>query len=221
MVNIAGHYDETAEPSSGDFDPIPAGEYLAVIEQANVEDISSRDDKGRCLVLTWKVQGSANDGRLLWQRLNLWAENFAAGIDKKTGQHMSSEEKTAQSINIANSQFATVRSALGFRTPDNPNGRPFGDNTDELLQIPCLIKVKVVPATDQYPAKNEVTNVKPANTGPATRSAPPASRGPAQQSRGPAPAGKAPAATGGKANPFGHLKSGGQTRELVDDEIPF
>jgi hypothetical protein len=191
MVQIAGHYDQNAEPSSGDFDPIPAGEYLAMIEQAEIAEISSRKEKGRCLVLTWKITGEHYAGRLIWQRLNMWAENMN-NLDKV--------------ISIANSQFAAVREATGKLNVAD---------TDELLQIPCIIKVKVVPAKDQYPAKNEVTNVKAVNAGPSARTAP-VSRGPAPTTRGPAPGNK-PA---GNANPFGHLKSGAQ-QQLVDDDIPF
>jgi hypothetical protein len=195
MVQIAGHYDQNAEPSSGDFDPIPAGEYLAIIEQSEIAEISSKSEKGRCLVLTWKVQGSTHDGRLIWQRLNMWAEN------------MNNLEKV---ISIANSQFAAVREATGKLNVAD---------TDELLQIPCIIKVKVkTDPNGQYAPQNEVTSVKPANNGPAQRSGPPASRGPAPtQQRGPAPGGK-PA---GNANPFGHLKSGAQQQQLVDDDIPY
>ncbi|MCY0150597.1 DUF669 domain-containing protein [Hoeflea sp. G2-23] len=194
MVQIAGHYDQNAEPSSGDFDPIPAGEYLAVIEQSEIAEVSSKSEKGRCLVLTWKITGEHFAGRLIWQRLNMWAENM---------------NKLDKVISIANSQFAMVREATGKMNVAD---------TDELLQIPCIIKVKVkTDPTGQYGPQNEITNVKPANAGPAARTAP-ASRGPAPTTRGPAP-GKAPAAGGGNANPFAHLKSGAPA--MADDEIPF
>lgn len=197
MVQIAGHYDQNAEPSSGDFDPIPAGEYPAFIEQSEIAEISSKAEKGRCLVLTWKITGEHFAGRLIWQRLNMWAENMN-NLDKV--------------ISIANSQFAMVREATGKLNVAD---------TDELLQIPCIIKVKVkTDPTGQYGPQNEITNVKAANTGPAARSAPPASRGPTPTTRGPAP-GKAPAPAGGKANPFGHLKSGAQQPAMAGDEIPF
>lgn len=203
MANIAGTYDQNAEPSSGDYETVPTGEYLAVIEQAEKDvPISERMEKGKCLELTWKITGEHYNGRLIWQRLNMWADNMN-NLDKV--------------IAIANSQFAAIRHAIG-----NLNVT----DTDQLLEIPCIIKVvhvpeKTDPVTGQtYKAKNEVKAVKPANAGPAARSAPPASRGPTPTTRGPAP-GKAPAAGGGKANPFGHLKSGAQQPAMADDEIPF
>ena len=209
MANIAGHYDEEAIPSTGG-DPIPAGEYRAVIEEAEVDEISTRAEKGRCLVLTWKVQGGEFDGRLFWQRLNMWAENFQSKKGDK-----SDAQATADAIAGANRDFAQVRGALGFRTPENPTGKPFGGDTNELLQIPAMCRVIVkTDDTGQYKPSNEVKAVKPIASGA------PASRGPAPTARGPAP-GKAPAASAGKANPFGHLKSGAQQPEMVNDDIPF
>lgn len=137
MANISGSYDPNAEAYSS-FDPIPNGEYRAVIIESAFEDISKRDNKGRCLNLTWKIETGPYDGRLIWQRLNMWAEN------------MNNLEKV---INIAQSQFAAIREATGKLTPQD---------SDELHHIPCMIKVVIKnDPSGQYQPRNEISSVKP------------------------------------------------------------
>lgn len=170
MANIAGSYDENAEPSSGgDYDPIPAGEYRAKIIESSIEDVSRSENKGRCLKLTWQIETGPYDGRLIWDRLNLWAENMIGKKGDDAGRDISGKVQS-----IANSQFAAIREATGKVAPQD---------SSELHHIPCVIKVSVRPATDRYSASNEVKAVKPANSGgavqrsapagAATRSAPP------------------------------------------------
>lgn len=157
MVQIAGHYDPDAEPS-GDFDPIPAGRYRARIIESAIEEISKRDNKGRCLKLTWQVETGAYDGRLVWQRLNMWPEN------------MNNMDKVTQ---IANSQFAAIRQATG---------RIAVQDSEELHHIACVIGVKVrTDPNGQYAPQNEVTSVGPADGTPAAAPAagPPRSAAPA------------------------------------------
>lgn len=175
MVNIAGSYDENAEPS-GDFSPIPAGTYRARIEEASIEDISKKDNKGRCLKLTWKVETGPHDGRLVWQRLNMWAENMN-NLDKV--------------ISIANSQFAAIRQAVG---------KTIVNNTDELLQIPCDIYVTVVESAG-YAPQNEVKSVKPAGN-PVQQAAQQRAPAAPRQSAPPQQQRAAPAAGNGKAAPW-------------------
>lgn len=141
MANIAGSYDPNAE-ASGDFEPIPAGEYRAKIIESEIEEISKRDNKGRCLKLTWQIETGPHDGRLIWQRLNMWGENMN-NIDKV--------------ISIANSQFAAIREATGKLAPQD---------SVELHDIPCMIRVSIrVDPTGQYGPQNEVKGVKPLAAG--------------------------------------------------------
>jgi len=187
MVNIAGSYDEQAE-AQGEFEPIPAGDYRAKIIEASIEDVSKKDNKGRCLKLTWQIEGGPNDNRLVWQRLNLWGENMN-NIDKV--------------ISIANSQFAAIRQACG---------KPIVQDTDELLHIPCTIRVKLK-NDPQYEPSNEVGNVKavagtgqPQGGGAPRRFAPPANSG----------SSASPSAGGWPKR----AAAGGQSKDL-DDQIPF
>lgn len=154
MANISGTYDEHAETQTS-FDPIPVGDYRAAIIEAEIEEISKRDDKGRCLKLTWKIETGLYDGRLIWQRLNIW------------GKNMNNLDKVVQ---IANSQFASIRQATGVVAPQD---------TDELLHIPCTVKVGIrTDPNGQYDPQNEIKSVKSAGgSAPAqqqgARSAPP------------------------------------------------
>lgn len=173
--DLTGSYDEHAEPS-GDFSPIPAGTYRARIEEASIEDISKKDNKGRCLKLTWKVETGPHDGRLVWQRLNMWAENMN-NLDKV--------------ISIANSQFAAIRQAVG---------KTIVNNTDELLQIPCDIYVTVVESAG-YAPQNEVKSVKAAGN-PVQQSAQQRAPAAQRQSAPPQQQRSAPAAGNGKAAPW-------------------
>ncbi|WP_309083754.1 DUF669 domain-containing protein [Chelativorans sp.] len=150
MANIAGSYDPNAEPG-GDFEPIPAGEYRAKIIESDVEDISKRENKGRCLRLTWQVETGPYDGRLIWQRLNMWGENMN-NIDKV--------------ISIAQSQFAAIRQATGKLTPQD---------SSELHGIACTIRVKVR-QDPGYSPSNEVTSVKPVGGAPAGQGTAPQQR---------------------------------------------
>jgi hypothetical protein len=138
MVQIAGYYDENAEPS-GDFSPIPAGQYVAEIVESAIEPVSKSSDKGNCLKLTWKISDGELAGRLVWQRLNMWFE----GAEKKQGEV----------ARIANQQFASIRQACG---------KGVIENTDELHFIPALITVKIkVDPNGQYAPQNEIAGVKP------------------------------------------------------------
>jgi hypothetical protein len=169
MANIAGAYDPNAEPG-GDFDPIPAGDYRAKIIESDIEDVSSRNNYGRCLKLTWQIETGPYDGRLVWQRLNMWAEGMN-NLDKV--------------ISIAQSQFAAIRQATGKIAPQD---------SSELHHIPCMIRVKVkTDSSGQYSPSNEVTSVKPVDGAPAgangavPKFAAPQQSAPANSSGGSAP----------------------------------
>jgi hypothetical protein len=165
MVNIANSYDQNAEVSQ--FDRLPAfTNQRAKIINADVIEISDKENKGRCLNLTWQIETGAMDGRLFWQRLNLWPEN------------MDNMEKV---INIANSQFAAIREATGKLTPQD---------TDELLHIPCLVSYG---PQKKNPAYDEVKSVKSAaaggqqlqqRTAPSNTNSVPQQNAPARQAAG-------------------------------------
>ncbi len=179
MANIAGAYDPNAEASS-DFEPLPAGEYRAKIIESEIEPVSQRNNYGRCLKLTWQVEGGPFDNRLVWQRLNMWAEGMN-NIDKV--------------ISIAQSQFAAIRQATGKMAPQD---------SSELHHIPCLIRVKLKPGDGQYGPSNEIGGVKAVGAGNAGGAAP---GGGAAAQRFTPPANQAPANAGGGSAPWRQRQS--------------
>ena len=68
MADLGGTFDATTVEPPGSYDPIPAGEYRAVITDSEWKDTKAG---GRYLNLTWKIDGGEHDGRLVWQMLNL------------------------------------------------------------------------------------------------------------------------------------------------------
>ena len=136
MANIAGSYDQAAEPSAS-MDAIPAGTYRAQVIESELADISKNRDIGGCLVLCWKIEGGEYNGRLLWQRLNMFATNA-----------MNNHQKV---IDIANQQFASIRHATGKLNVT--------DST-ELHYIPCDIRVAVeTDPNGQYAPSNKIKGV--------------------------------------------------------------
>lgn len=172
MANISGSYDQNAE-ASADFAPIPNNNYRAKIIESSIEDISKNSNKGRCLKLTWQVETGAYDGRLVWQRLNMWPENMD-NMDKV--------------ITIANSQFASIRQATGKLTPQD---------SSELHHIACDIYVGLSKPQPGYNQQNEVKSVK-AVSGATGAPAPQQRQAPAQNQQRAAP----PANSGGGSAPW-------------------
>jgi hypothetical protein len=160
MADIFDLYDETAEPQAP-MGVIPEGTYRATIVEGAIEPISRTSDKGECLNLTWKIETGPHDGRLLWQRINLRAANM---------------NNLSKVIEIANAQFASVRHATG---------KVSVRNTDELLHIPCMIRVKIKKDPNgHYEDRNEIKSVDPVQTGAAVQAATTARTvSPAQASR--------------------------------------
>jgi hypothetical protein len=169
MVDIAGSYDPNAE-ATGEFEPLPAGEYRAKIIESDVEDISKTNNFGRCLKLTWQIETGPYDGRLVWDRISLWAENMIGKKGEDAGKDI-----TQKVLSIANSQFAAIRSATGRMAPQR---------TEELHDIPCTIKLAVQPGNGNYGPSNAVRAVKPVGASPAgqaQRFTPPANQAAAAQ----------------------------------------
>jgi len=192
-VELRGYYDESAEPES--FEPIPAGFYQAQIIDAKKQEFSRRNDYGDCLALTWQITQGEYKGRLVFQRLNLWVYNMPKNNDLV--------------VEIANSQFAQIRKATGKETPRD---------TDELLFIPCTIRVAVTQDKNQeYDPRNEVKAVKKADSGGQSASAPRQSFV-ASQARANAPASQGRANAPASTRPW---RSPASEDTALEDDVPF
>ena len=160
MAQIGGHYNQDAEPT-GEFERLPAGDYRAKIVESEIVDISDTKDIGRCLKLTWQVETGPLDGRLFWQRLNMWF----TGPEKTPG-------KVAE---IANQQFAAIRHATGKLAVND---------TEELHHIPCMVSYgpqKNNPEYDEVKSVKPIAGARPVQQSGPQPSGPPRSTPPASQ----------------------------------------
>ncbi|WP_426287482.1 DUF669 domain-containing protein [Luteibacter sp. E-22] len=119
MANLFGSYDPNAE-AQADLGKLPTGEYLAVITDSDMKP--TNDNTGEYLELIYEVIDGPLKGRKHWERLNL-------------------KNASAQTVEIANRQFASLREAIGV-----PNPR----DSQELHNKPHIIRVEFYPAGSLY-----------------------------------------------------------------------
>ena len=131
MSNLSS-YNFNAEEiePSSSFDPIPAGWYKAII--SNSEMKPTRDGYGEYLSLTLQVIEGQYENRLVFARLNLKNANDKA-------------------VDIARKDLAAICRAVGVMSPQA---------SEELHDIPLMIKVKVRPASGDYEASNDIGGYK-------------------------------------------------------------
>ena len=75
MGNLSGFDASSVEPNQPRT-AIPPGEYLAVISGS--ERVASKSGNGDLLKFEFTIQGGAQDGRKVFDRLNLWNKNEQA-----------------------------------------------------------------------------------------------------------------------------------------------
>ena len=143
-VDFGGEFNANeTEIIESNFELLPEGIYQAKIVDSEKAPISSKADKGECLVLVWEITQGEFANRRIWQRLNLWAANFQS---KDGGDGSSAARARAQS-DLAKIGLAT--------------GKPVFAGSGELHERPCLIKVRVKKdKTGQYSDQNEISDVK-------------------------------------------------------------
>jgi Protein of unknown function (DUF669) len=125
MANLNGFNAHNVEPAS-DFDPIPAGKYLAVITDSEMKPTKS--GTGHYLELTFQVIEGPYKNRLLWSRLNLDNPN----------------ELTVQ---IANGELSAICRAAGVMQPKD---------SVELHNLPMVVNVKCKNREDTGEVVNEI-----------------------------------------------------------------
>ena len=145
MSNLAGYNFNAEEVEpSSSFDPIPAGWYQAIISNSELK--ATRDGYGEYLSLTLQVIEGQYENRLVFARLNLKNANDKA-------------------VDIARKDLAAICRAVGVMSPQA---------SEELHDIPLMIKVKVRPASGDYEASNDIGGYKAvegANLTPAPKAA--------------------------------------------------
>lgn len=151
MADLQGFDANQVEPTS-DFDPIPAGKYLAVITESEMKP--TRNGDGRYLQFTFQILEGEHQGRYLWARLNLENNNETA-------------------VKIARSELSAVCRAVGVLTPKD---------SQDLHDLPLIISVKLRKRPDTGDLQNEIRGYEKKETaGPpaqqSTPSTPPWKRG--------------------------------------------
>ena len=145
MSNLAGYNFNAEEVEpSSSFDPIPAGWYTAIISASELK--ATRDGYGEYLSLTLQIIDGQYENRLVFARLNLKNANDKA-------------------VDIARKDLAAICRAVGVMSPQA---------SEELHDIPLMIKVKVRPASGDYEASNDIGGYKAvegANLTPAPKAA--------------------------------------------------
>ena len=161
MAYLGQTFDANDLPQGGTYEPLPAGWYTATITAAELKP--TKDGSGQYIKIRYDITGPTHQGRVVFGNINI-------------------RNPSARAEEIGRRQLGELMRAIGLaRITD----------TDQLIGGNLMIKLDVRPATDQYPAQNEVRGFK-AITGAAPSFSPAAS----------SPAASAPAASApGKATP--------------------
>ncbi len=125
MADLNGFDARTVEPTA-DFEPIPAGKYLAAITDSEMKPTKS--GTGSYLQLTFTILEGEYKNRVLWARLNLNNPNATA-------------------VKIARSELSAICRAVGVMQPKD---------SVELHNLPLLITVKLKKRQDTGELVNEV-----------------------------------------------------------------
>ena len=160
MAYLGQTFDANDLPQGNTYEPLPAGWYTATIAHAELRP--TRDGSGQYIKVRYDITGPTHQGRVVFGNINI-------------------RNASAKAEEIGRMELGNLMRAIGLaRITD----------TDQLIGGVLSIKVDVRPATDQYPAQNEVRGFK-AITGSAPTFAAPAASAPAASataSAGPAKA---------------------------------
>ena len=125
MAELNGFNAHTVEPNT-DFDPIPAGKYLAVITASEMKP--TKNNNGHFLELTFQVIDGQYKNRLLWARLNL-------------------DNPSPQAVQIARGELSAICRAVGVMQPKD---------SVELHNLPLMVTVKCKNREDTGNVVNEI-----------------------------------------------------------------
>ena len=125
MANLSGFDANRVEPSA-DYDPLPAGKYLAVITESEMKP--TKAGTGQYLQLTFEILDGQFKGRKVWARLNL----------------ANSNEMT---VKIAQAELSAICRAVGVLAPND---------SVELHNLPLVITVKCKKRDDTGDVTNEI-----------------------------------------------------------------
>ena len=130
MANLGQVFDSDQHDDIDGFDPIPPNWYNVSITASEIKD--TKAGKGKYIQLEHTVIDGEFKGRKIWNLINHINPNPVA-------------------VEIAQKTLATLCRAVGKKAIAD---------TQELHGIPFKAKVKIVPASGDYPAKNGIATYK-------------------------------------------------------------
>jgi hypothetical protein len=130
-INLA----DIPQPTN-DYSPIPAGDYVATIKDAELK--ITKSGTGQYIKLKLEVVAPSSTGRVLFSNLNIRNDN-----------------ETAQNIGMA--QLGSIMRAAAIASVSNP---------EQLVGTTIGIKVTIKEAQNGYEAQNEVKAYKPVGNAP-------------------------------------------------------
>ncbi len=125
MADLQGFDARTVEPAA-EFEPIPAGKYMAAITESELKP--TKNGAGSYLQLTFQILDGPYKNRLVWTRLNL-------------------DNPNATAVQIARGELSALCRAVGVMAPND---------SVELHNLPLLITVKCRKRADTGEIQNEV-----------------------------------------------------------------
>lgn len=125
MANLHGFNASNVDPAL-EFEPIPAGKYLAIISDSEMK--ATKNGSGSFLELTFQVIEGPYKNRLLWARLNL-------------------DNPNKQAVEIARAQLSAICRAVGVMQPKD---------SLELHNLPLQVTVKCKRREDTDEIVNEI-----------------------------------------------------------------
>jgi len=133
MANLNGFNASEVEPTSN-FEPLPAGKYLAAITESEMKP--TKTGSGKYLQLTFTVIDGPYKNRILWARLNLDNPNRTA-------------------VEIARKELSAICHAVGVMTPKD---------SVELHGLPMVVTVGCKKREDTGDITNEIKGYAPRET---------------------------------------------------------
>ncbi len=125
MANLNGFNANNVDPAT-DFEPIPAGKYVAIVTGSEMKPTKS--GSGHFLELTFQVIDGPYKNRMLWSRLNL-------------------DNPNPQAVQIAQGELSAICRAVGVMQPKD---------SIELHNLPLVITVKCKRRDDTGDVTNEI-----------------------------------------------------------------
>jgi len=130
---LAEAFDVASEEGTPKFEPLPAGAYVASINDIKVGPLKSR--KGQAVLATWEIDDDKYGGRLIWDRIIITHES-------------------AEAMKFGRRKFRDIADACGIKETIT--------DLSVLQGKRCLIVVKIeTDPSGQYAPKNKIVRVSP------------------------------------------------------------